>query len=71
MNFMFSFQNGKSTFVLRFSAVDPVAESVAAFTLNELPPVVGQFPFLLKQLWLWLCRGTQELLPLEILRMRA
>lgn len=45
MNFMFRFQNGKSTFVLRFSAVDPVAESVAAFTLMSFLLLLDSFLF--------------------------
>lgn len=45
MNFMFSFQNGKSTFILRFSGVDPVAEKVSAFALMSFLLLSDSFIF--------------------------
>lgn len=71
MNFMFSFQNGKSTFILRFSGVDSVAEKVAAFALVSFLLLSDSFIFCWNSVRLWLCRGTQEPDPVEILRIKT
>lgn len=63
---MFSFQNGKSTFILRFSGVDPVAEKVAAFALMSFLLLSDSFIFCWNGVRSWLLRGMQELVPVEI-----
>lgn len=67
MNFMFNLQNGKSTFILTFSGVDSVAEKVAALTLMSFLLLSDSFIFSWNSVRSWLCKGTQEPVPVEIL----
>ena len=71
MNFMFHFQNGKSTFILRFSGVDSVAEQVATFALWAFSRCLDSFIFCWNSVRSWLCRGMQDLGPVEILCVRT
>lgn len=67
INFVFSFQNGKSSFILRFSGMDSVAEKVAPLEVMSFLMLCGGFIFCWNNVRLWLCRGMQELVPVEIL----